>query len=697
MGFGFLVPAFLAGLAVLAIPLFIHLRNRDRDTPFRFPSLMFLEQLPIRTSQRQRITDWPLLLLRALALALLVFAFARPVFTERALAGGDTRSRAVVLVIDRSLSMGYEGVFSRALDSARTVIRELGNSDRVGVVAFDDAAETLQRLTTDKAAATSVLASLTPRSRGTRMAPALRTARQMLLDAPFAAAEIIMISDLQRSGAAGIAGLDLPAGVTLRGIAVGSPSRANSAVRVVEARRLVEGNRSVLAVKARVLSHEGDSARSATATLMLNGREAATRSTTLSADGETVITFAPVPAPDGAVSGTVSLTSDALAADDTLHFVVPRDDALRVAFVLPPDVSANETLYLERALSIGQSPVIRVDRMRTAPTSTDELARTALVMFWDVAPTSAAASALAPWLEQGGGVVIAAGRRLATVRGDVPLLPATVNGLADRLADRGGTLRDVRYEHPLFAPFREATDALAAVRVLRYPRLEANVGPDMLARFDDGLPAVLEQRVGAGRTLVVAVPLDAQFGDFPVQPAYLPFVRQLVRHTAGRDAAPLWRTTGESWLLPTGVSNPVVQTPDGSLVRPTADSLGSAVALVNAGAYAVFAETATGIAVARVAANAPASESELTPIDTTELLLGVRETPRDASGNAAASGAPPTPIELERRQNPWRILLLLVALALTIETFLATRGARAIARRIRAVPADRVSPERSTR
>ena len=122
MGIGFLVPAFLAGLAALAIPLLMHLRHRDKDRPFRFPSLMFLEQLPIRTSQRQRITDWPLLLLRALAVAALVFAFARPVLTDRAAVGGDTRRRAVVLVVDRSLSMGYEGVWPRALDSARAVV-----------------------------------------------------------------------------------------------------------------------------------------------------------------------------------------------------------------------------------------------------------------------------------------------------------------------------------------------------------------------------------------------------------------------------------------------------------------------------------------------------------------------------------------------------------------------------------------------
>ena len=70
MGLGFLVPAFLAGLAALGIPLYMHLRDRNENAPIRFPSLMFLLRLPIRTSDRRRVTDWPLLLLRALVIAL---------------------------------------------------------------------------------------------------------------------------------------------------------------------------------------------------------------------------------------------------------------------------------------------------------------------------------------------------------------------------------------------------------------------------------------------------------------------------------------------------------------------------------------------------------------------------------------------------------------------------------------------------
>lgn len=57
MGPAFLVPAFLAGVAALAVPIVLHLRDREEGRSIRFPSLMFLERLPIHTARWQRITE----------------------------------------------------------------------------------------------------------------------------------------------------------------------------------------------------------------------------------------------------------------------------------------------------------------------------------------------------------------------------------------------------------------------------------------------------------------------------------------------------------------------------------------------------------------------------------------------------------------------------------------------------------------
>ena len=670
MGLAFLVPLFLAGLAAVAVPVFFHLRHRETDHAVRFPSLMFLERLPFRASQRQRISDWPLLLLRVAAVALLAAAFARPFLGGDAVTSNATRARAVVLLLDRSLSMSHREVWPAALDSARGVVAGLAAGDRLAVVLFDDAALVAQPLTEDRAAALAAIAAARPVARGTRFAAALRAARQLLVAAPDAAGEIVVVTDLQRSGVAGLAGLELPADLTVRAVPVAAASRANTAVSGVDVQRRTAGARTTLAVHARIVGRELPGPRRVRLDLALNGRSAGTRDVTVTSGGALTVAFDPITPPAGRLRGVVTIDNDALPGDDTLQFTVPGDDDVRVQLWTPGDVG-DEVFFLQRALAVGRNPVFRVDRGAMTPAA---LGRARVAIAWDAAPADAAG--LTQWVREGGGLVVVAGRRFAARRDGGPLVPARAAGMADRLADRGGAWGDVRAEHPLFAAFRAAPAALGSARFLRYPRLEPSAGADVLARFDDGLPAVVEHRDGEGRVIVVAAPLDAQAGDFPLQPAYLPFVRRLLVYASGHEASPLWHATGEYWLLPRGATNPVVATPGGAIERPRTDSARSSVALTEAGFYALYAGRVAGDPVAEVAVNPPPGESDLTPVDARELLLGVRQT----DSTAAAVQGPRTAAETERAQGWWRVVLLVVAVVLLLETFVANRGWRAVER-----------------
>src|ERR1043166_6614295 len=104
----FLTPLFLVGLGALAIPVLIHLIQRERKRVVQFPSLMFVRKIPYQSVRRRRIRHWILLLMRAAAVALIVAAFARPFFPAGAAAaiaaGGGTRE--IVVLLDRSASMG---------------------------------------------------------------------------------------------------------------------------------------------------------------------------------------------------------------------------------------------------------------------------------------------------------------------------------------------------------------------------------------------------------------------------------------------------------------------------------------------------------------------------------------------------------------------------------------------------------------
>src|SRR5438093_11631162 len=74
----FLTPFFLLGLGAIAIPVLVHLIQREKKRVVEFPSLMFVRRIPYQSVRRRRIRHWALLMLRAAAVALIVLAFARP-------------------------------------------------------------------------------------------------------------------------------------------------------------------------------------------------------------------------------------------------------------------------------------------------------------------------------------------------------------------------------------------------------------------------------------------------------------------------------------------------------------------------------------------------------------------------------------------------------------------------------------------
>lgn len=675
MSLGLLFPAFLAGLVAIAVPVYLHLRHSEKNKPVRFPSLMFLERLTIRTASRRRLVDLPLLLIRAAVLALLMFAFAHPFFSRDVNAQMAQRPRAVVILLDRSGSMGHKDVWAAALDSAKHIVDGIGGNDRVAVILFDEEAQIIQSFTGDKAAARATISTAKPGQRGTRFAVGLRAARQLLIAVPDATHEVAVVTDLQRTGVTGLAGLDLPTGMAIRAVPVGTANHGNTAVASVDVRRVSAADRTTIAAQARVVTRELGAPRTVHATLSLNGRPSGARDVTLPPSGDFTIAFDAVPLPAGRVTGTVALDHDALPFDDTFYFTLPDEDALNILLVVPDDAPPEETLYFEHAVTLGKAPTVHIERRRPGVIDAKSLASAALVVLWDTPPMGLP---LETWVKGGGGLVIAAGQRLATRGGNLPLVPGVFSGSADRMADRGGTFGVLTLDHPLFSPFRDDRSTLSFAHFLRYPRVQPTPGTDVIARFDDGLPAILERREGAGRIVLLAVPLDARNGDLPIQPTYLPLLRRLVLHTSGHETSPLWRLTGESWNPQAIVREPVVSTPSGEILRPARDSAGAAVALSEAGVYSLYDGRVTGEPAAVVAVNAPPGESDLTPVDARELLLGVH-TSSDAVDAAHARAAPK---ELEGKQSLWRLVLAAVAVLLLAETLIGTRGWRVAASRV---------------
>ncbi|WP_396615910.1 BatA domain-containing protein [Lysobacter soli] len=91
MSLAFLIPAALAALGALLIPLAIHLARRSEQRPTAFAALRWLRQKP-KPRHRIRFDEWPLLIVRLLLVALMALLLARPV-----LHGGESHAPYVAV------------------------------------------------------------------------------------------------------------------------------------------------------------------------------------------------------------------------------------------------------------------------------------------------------------------------------------------------------------------------------------------------------------------------------------------------------------------------------------------------------------------------------------------------------------------------------------------------------------------------
>src|SRR4029079_1810479 len=228
----FLAPLFFVGLGAIAVPIFVHLIQRERKRVVEFPSLMFVQKIPYQSVRRRRIRHWFLLLMRAAAIAFIVAAFARPFFPQSAAAqiaalGG---TRELVIVLDQSASMGYGDHWQRAQDEARKAIGSIGAADRATLVLFSRNAEESMRATPDRGRLEPALATAKLTSGATRYGPALKLAESILARSSQQRKEAILISAFQKSGWTGSEDVHFPEGMTLTTVSVGSNDASNLAV-----------------------------------------------------------------------------------------------------------------------------------------------------------------------------------------------------------------------------------------------------------------------------------------------------------------------------------------------------------------------------------------------------------------------------------------------------------------------------------
>jgi hypothetical protein len=687
----FLAPLFFAALVTIAIPILIHLTQRERKQIVEFPSLMFLEKIPYQSVRRRRIRDWPLLAMRLAAILLIVFAFARPFF-DRPIAALSNASgpREVVILLDRSYSMGYGDRWTRAQAAARQAVQGLTATDHATLIVFGTNAQAEVRATADLSRVTAAIDAAKVSAEATRYAPALKLAQRVLADSTLQTREVVMISDFQRNGWVRDENLRLPEGTTLKTVPITDAQTSNLAVSTVLPQRSLFSGQERVTVAASIINRGPAAVDNVQVRLELDGRTVETQTISVPPGAPASVTFPPFTLARAFTRGTVRIGDDSLKQDNAFHFVVSPAQRVPVLLVEPPRAPRDASLYLQKALAIGTTPAFQVNMRQGESVASTDLDRHRVVILNDVAALSSG-DVLKNFVSRGGGLLVVLGERANWGTDSNDLLPALPASVVDRQG-RGGALAELDTSHPVLEVFKAPRSGnLSTARFFRYRGVtlkaepvgdkEGEHGPTnrVVARFDDGAIAMAERRIGSGHVMLFSSTLDDYWNDLAKQPVYLPFVHEVVRHLATYEEPANWLTIGEvvdpghllraSGLGMQSGTGAMVLTPSGQRIEQSGTP--TPVQLDQAGFYEVHGRSNQSGTVS-VAANLDTLESDLTVLDTQELSAALAGRPGSVN-SAAADAATLTPEDQERRQNFWWYLLMAGIALLGLETFISNR------------------------
>lgn len=684
----FLTPLFFVGLAAVAVPIFVHLIQRERRNMIDFPSLMFVRRIPFQSTERRRIHNWWLLLLRLAALAAIVAAFARPFFRVDPVAAAVSGERDVVILLDRSASMGYGDRWARAQAEATRIVDTLSGGDRATLVLFDDSPEERVRATTDRGTLIAAINAATVSSGATRFAPALRLAQSRLNASAHARKEAFLVSDFQRSGWARQEEIQLPEGATISPVSVSDDATSGVSVTSLAIDRAPFSGAERVTLTVGLINRGTETVTNLGVALEIDGRSVERRDISLEPDTAGSITFDPITLAESNVQGAIRAGTDLMPQDNNFYFVLSPTRPVSVLLIQNDAAAAQSGLFVKTALDLGRAPAFQTEAVNAANLTPELLAGRSLVIVNDATLSTGAAQLLSGFVERGGGAFVVLGERTPS-GGDWPLLPGSLAAPVDRMSLRGGTLGFVDYSHPIFDEFKDPRNgSFANMRFLKYRGLSPASGDRVLARFDDGAVALAERRVGSGRVIAMTSTLDGSWNDAPRHAMYLPLVHEVAAYLAQYETTTAWQTVGRMFDISSPVGalvrdgqigaggaaggvRGVVVSPSGQQTTLGAGGAES-IQLAEQGFYSVRVSGSGDRRPYAVAVNLAPEESDLAAVAPETFLTGV--TGRAAVVSTQAMDIEPlAPADMEKRQSIWWFLLVAGLVALLAEASLSNR------------------------
>ena len=689
----FLAPLFLIGALAVAAPILFHLIRRTSREKMPFSSLMFLQPTPPRVTRSSRLENLFLLLLRCLVLCLLALGFARPLLERPVPDDGAGQGRRIAVLVDASASMRRDNLWADARDRARQVLKRVTAADTVGLFLLDQTARPLMSFEQWTAApvgdrvplALQRLQSAQPCWSGTHLGRGLLAVTEQLEEnagrtqrtPATAPRQVVLITDLQEGmHLDGLQGFEWPRGLEIVLEPVKAKRPSNAGLQLLLEKDDSSDAKHDGEIRVRV-SNSGDAKREQFQLGWIRSESAkgfvAPALDVYVPPGQSRVLTVPRPAAANDLE-MLQLTGDDQDFDNRIYVVNPKPEQVRVLFL--GDDTEKDTgqllYYLLRAFPETRRQSIQIiHRPGQGPVPPEDLY---------AAPLSIATDSLRGDGLQAARTFLNLGKPLLFVlksAGGAPVL-AELMGQGTLPAEEAkganyALLGQVAFDHPLFASFADPRFSdFTKIHFWKHRRLNADdfKGAKVLARFDQGDPALLQVPVGKGLLFVLSSGWQPDDSQLALSSKFVPFLYALLDLSGGVKAQFAQYVVGDPVALPAtnAAQTFLVHKPDNSEVKVPGG--GRFLETDLPGVYTVSTATNT----LRFAVNRDPSESRTAPLPLEELerlRLPLHPSSPEQLQRELQKKVRLQAMELEQRQKLWRWLIVSALAVLLLETWLA--------------------------
>lgn len=649
-----LAPLFLLGLGMIALPLWLH--RIQTQTPERepFSSAMLLEASEQRLHMRKQLRFLLLLAMRILLLALLAFAFAKPILNSTRQVFAADEPAFQLIVIDTSFSMGAGKRLDEALDTAASIIDNLEPGQQAQIITADNHVRIIGKPGNDPGILKNNLAAIS--TGNTRLDYGiLINSLNGLLDNYGYNIAIHLVSDFQASGLPPRFADLIPRPEDNRHVELflhPVPDNTQSNWAVTSA--LADSNGLQVTVQG---YHSSE--RQTTLTLTVNGEVRDRQSRVIPADGQAVFRFRKPKLANGDNRLVIDMTpSDRLDGDNRRYTVLENAPPTPVLLLADNPASLAVT-YLKTALETGNYSVETVSPAELDPRV---LPRYPWIVVADLGAVNPVLSvALADFLNAGGAIFATVGDQTRGLN-TLPVINRPVKSAKLLGQSQFMAVSRIDSSHPVLAK----SPGWRSVNISRVVFPETDNNDHVLITLEGGDPLLLERRVGSGRILLLTTGLENNWSDLPVHSVFVTFMAETARYLANEDMLERQHLAGDSILLKQagGASGQVID-PAGRNVLALEDTHRTRnVELDQTGFYEVYTPGRHQL----IAVNPDPRESVTDTIDS-GMLARWRDTgkPRATGENIPVKGVEPVTREL------WHGLLLLLVVIVLAESLLGNR------------------------